>query len=73
METLDQFFTDEFFRYSAECRRLGRLARRSQSEGVHGKSRAWVERLGALREVLMSSGSERGQQAFMPRPAQARR
>ena len=73
METLEQFFTDEFFRYSAECRRLGRLARRAQSEGVNSKRRTGAERLRAFREVLMSSGSERIKQAFVPRPVRVHR
>jgi hypothetical protein len=50
MNPREEFFiTDEFFRYSAECRRLARLARRPPSEIRHGIGptlyRALVERL----------------------------
>jgi hypothetical protein len=73
MEALEQFFTDDFFRYSAECRRLGRLARRPQSEVVHSKCQAWVERLGELRRYMVSSAGERSKHAFVPRPVRVRR
>ena len=73
MEALEQFFTDEFFRYSAECRRLGRLARRPLSETSSGKGRAWVQRLGELRRQMMSSAGERAKHAFVPRPVRVLR
>jgi hypothetical protein len=50
MDSREQFFTDEFFRYSAECRRLARLARARRREPDRGVRHAWaplfIERLG---------------------------
>jgi hypothetical protein len=72
METLEQFFTDEFFRYSAECRRLGRLARRTQIETAHSKRQAWLGRFGEFRRPIISAGG-RLKHAFVPHPVRVRR
>jgi hypothetical protein len=36
MDPREQLLTDEFFRYSAECRRLARLARKPPARAVPG-------------------------------------
>ena len=73
MEPLEQFFTDEFFRYSAECRRLGRLARSPRSEASLSKRQIWVERLGELRRYMMGSAGARPQHAFVARAVRMQR
>jgi hypothetical protein len=77
MEILDQFFTHEYLRYSAECRRLGRLARRPQIEASRSKieaarSKVWIERLGEFRRHMLTFASGH-HHVFVPRPVRVRR
>jgi len=46
MDPQEVFLTDEFFRYSAECRRLARLARKpvSTPKSRTAGLRLWIER-----------------------------
>jgi len=45
MDPTEEFWTDEFYRYSAECRRLARLARKSPN-APEGRL-AWAYRISA--------------------------
>jgi hypothetical protein len=45
MDPLEPFLTEEFFRYSAECRRLARLARKPHGakQGNTAGYRTWID------------------------------
>jgi hypothetical protein len=71
MNPREEFFTDEFFRYSAECRRLARLARRPPSEIRHGIGatlyRNLVERLADVHGRFIHQPNHRLEHRFVPR------
>ena len=50
MDPLEPFLTEEFFRYSAECRRLARLARKPKGaiQANTAEYRLWIDRLGDI-------------------------
>jgi hypothetical protein len=50
MDPLEPFLTEEFFRYSAECRRLGRLAHKpnNATQGNTAEYRLWIDWLGDI-------------------------
>ena len=54
MDPSEQFLTEEFFRYSAECRRLARLARKPRGDATLGigavAHRRWLEWLDNVSE-----------------------
>jgi hypothetical protein len=61
MDPREQFFTDEFFRYSTECRRLARLARQPPGGPEHSPRpaliRTLIERLGEMqRDIVHGAG-----------------
>jgi hypothetical protein len=78
MNPREQFFiTDEFFRYSAECRRLARLARRPPSEIRHGNGptlyRALVERLADIQGRTVQQPKPGLEHRFVPRAVASHR
>jgi hypothetical protein len=57
MDWRDELMTEEFFRYSAECRRLARLARPlvRPNPGISPTIQAgWFEKLGAVASHLLA-------------------
>jgi hypothetical protein len=57
MDWRDELMTEEFFRYSAECRRLARLARplaRATLAAGSTPHAGWFEKLGAAAGQLLS-------------------
>ena len=76
MNPREEFFTDEFFRYSAECRRLARLARRPPSEIRHGIDtpyRALIERLADLHGRTFHQPKHRLEHRLVPRAVASHR
>jgi hypothetical protein len=78
MNPREQFFiTDEFFRYSAECRRLARLARRPPSEIRHGIGptlyRALVERFADIQGRTIHQPKIRLEHRLVPRAVASHR
>lgn len=65
MDPHEQFWTEEFFRYSAECRRLARLARKPPGGGArHAGTVAylhWVEWLGDIHAQYINPPTHRPQ------------
>jgi hypothetical protein len=52
MNVHEQFQTDEFFRYAAECKRLARLARGEQSKTAPADVATWHHRVKWIREGM---------------------
>jgi hypothetical protein len=51
MDPREQFSTEAFFRYSSECWRLARLARKPSGGATPGSAtayRLWIDRLGDI-------------------------
>ncbi|MEA2980027.1 MAG: hypothetical protein QOF09_1850 [Alphaproteobacteria bacterium] len=65
MNPHDQFATEEFFRYSAECRRLARLARKPAGGATQGLGatayRRWADWLGDIHAGYINPPSYRPQ------------
>jgi hypothetical protein len=54
MDWRDELMTEEFFRYSAECRRLARLARPLARPNPVIRQAGWFEKLGAVASHLLA-------------------
>jgi hypothetical protein len=63
MDPREQFLTEEFFRYSAECRRLARLARKpaSAAKGRTPTVRLWVEKFEEIFAAYLNPPAHRPQ------------
>jgi hypothetical protein len=69
----DEFLSDEFFRYSAECRRLARLARRSSREAGHASFQTLIERLGEMRRHIVQRSGHQTAYRLVPRTVRSSR
>jgi hypothetical protein len=67
MDPREQFWTEEFFRYSAECRRLARLARKPPGGGTQHAGTAahlhWLDWLRDLQSQYINPPAHRPQYA----------
>ena len=64
MDPHDQFWTEEAFRYMAECRRLARLARKPPSAAGQGAAvayRHWIDWLGDIQAQYINPPRHRPQ------------
>jgi hypothetical protein len=63
MDPQEPFLTEEFFRYSAECRRLARLARQPVNGATQGSAgyRLWIDWLGDIHAQYISPLTHRPQ------------
>jgi hypothetical protein len=71
MDPREQFWTEEFFRYSAECGRLARLAQKPHNIPEGSLARLYrhtAERLGDIRHHYIAAPAQRLQFARAGRP-----